>query len=216
MLFKDRQEAGQLLAEKLKPYADRPDVTVLALPRGGVPVAFEVAKALKAPLDVLVVRKLGVPNHAELAMGAIAPGGVRILNQQIVQEEHITDDAIARIAIQEERELERREYLYRQNRPFPQLRGQTVILIDDGLATGATMWAAVVAVRQQQPAHIIIGVPVASPETCQQLAAAVDEIICIHQPKSFYSVGLWYEDFPQTSDRQVQDLLHQIEPVIVH
>ncbi|MEH2150070.1 phosphoribosyltransferase [Nostoc sp.] len=207
MLFKDRRFAGQVLAKELTAYANRPDVVVLGLPRGGVPVGFEVAKALNAPLDVLVVRKLGVPDQEELAMGAIASGGVRIVNKYIISLVKISDEVIAKVAVQEERELERRERLYRGNRPFPDLQGRIVILVDDGLATGATMWAAVVAVRKQQPAQIVIAIPVAAPETCQELEVEVDEIVCVSTPSPFHSVGLWYEDFPQTTDEEVCDLL---------
>ncbi|MBD2413659.1 phosphoribosyl transferase [Nostoc calcicola FACHB-389] len=207
MLFKDRRFAGQVLARELAAYSNRSDVVVLGLPRGGVPVAFEVAKALNAPLDVLVVRKLGVPDREELAMGAIASGGVRILNKHIINLVNISDEVIARVAVQEERELKRREELYRGNYPFPDLRERTVILVDDGLATGATMWAAIVAVRKQQPAAIIIAVPVAARETYQQLEPEVDQIACVSTPSPFYSVGLWYENFPQTTDEEVQELL---------
>ncbi|MBD2515414.1 phosphoribosyltransferase [Nostoc sp. FACHB-973] len=207
MLFKDRRFAGQVLARELAAYGNRSDVVVLGLPRGGVPVAFEVAKALNAPLDVLVVRKLGVPDQEELAMGAIASGGVRILNQHIINLVNISDEVIARVAVQEERELGRREQVYRDNYPFPDLRGRTVILVDDGLATGATMWAAIVAVRKQQPAAIIIAVPVAARETYQQLEPEVDQIACVSTPSPFYSVGLWYENFPQTTDEEVRELL---------
>ncbi|MBX9253777.1 phosphoribosyltransferase [Desmonostoc muscorum CCALA 125] len=207
MLFKDRRFAGQVLARELAAYGNRSDVVVLGLPRGGVPVAFEVAKALNAPLDVLVVRKLGVPDQEELAMGAIASGGVRILNQDIINLVNISDEVIARVAVQEERELGRREQVYRDNYPFPDLRGRTVILVDDGLATGATMWAAIVAVRKQQPAAIIIAVPVAARETYQQLEPEVDQIACVSTPSPFYSVGLWYENFPQTTDEEVRELL---------
>ncbi|WP_414515752.1 phosphoribosyltransferase [Nostoc sp. PCC 9305] len=207
MLFKDRRFAGQVLAKELSAYANDPNVLVLGLPRGGVPVAFEVAKTLNAPLDVLVVRKLGVPDQEELAMGAIASGGVRIVNKYIISLEKIPDEVIARVALQEERELERRERLYRGNRPLTDLQGHTVILVDDGLATGATMWAAVVTVRKQQPAQIVIAVPVAAPETCQELETEVDEIVCISKPRPFQSVGLWYESFPQTTDEEVRDLL---------
>ncbi|MEH1803809.1 phosphoribosyltransferase [Nostoc sp.] len=207
MLFKDRRFAGQVLAKELTAYANDPDVLVLGLPRGGIPVAFEVAKTLNAPLDVLVVRKLGVPDQEELAMGAIASGGVRIVNKYIISLEKIPDEVIARVAAQEERELERRERLYRGNRPLRNLQGRTVILVDDGLATGATMWAAVVTVRKQQPAQIVIAVPVAAPETCQELETEVDETVCISTPSPFQSVGLWYESFPQTTDEEVRDLL---------
>ncbi|WP_445630494.1 phosphoribosyltransferase [Nostoc sp. DSM 114167] len=207
MLFKNRRFAGQVLAKELTAYANNPNVLVLGLPRGGVPVAFEVAKTLNAPLDVLVVRKLGVPDREELAMGAIASGGVRIVNKYIINLVKISDEVIARVALQEERELERRERLYRQNRSLKDLKGRTVILVDDGLATGATMWAAVVTVRKQQPAQIVIAVPVAAPETCQELETEVDEIVCISRPNPFQSVGLWYESFPQTTDEEVCDLL---------
>ncbi|WP_193197409.1 phosphoribosyltransferase [Nostoc sp. MG11] len=207
MLFKDRRLAGQVLAGELTAYINRSDVLVLALPRGGVPVAFEVAKALNAPLDVLVVRKLGVPDHEELAMGAIASGGVRILNEHIVKEVKISDETIARIAVQEQRELERRERLYRGDKPDADLSGRIVILVDDGLATGATMWAAIVAVRKQQPAKIIVAVPVAALETCEALEAEVDEMVYVATPSPFYSVSLWYENFPQTTDEEVRDLL---------
>ncbi|WP_414546245.1 MULTISPECIES: phosphoribosyltransferase [Nostocaceae] len=211
MLFKNRTTAGQTLARELADYANRSDVIVLGLPRGGVPVAFEVAKALKAPLDVVVVRKLGVPEQEELAMGAIASGGVRIINEHIVNQMNISDDMIARVAVQEERELERRELLYRGDRPFSDLRERTVILVDDGLATGATMWAAVASVRRQHPAQIVIAVPVATTETCQELATAVDKIVCAATPSPFYSVGMWYTDFPQTTDDQVRHLLAKSE-----
>ncbi|WP_375510645.1 phosphoribosyltransferase [uncultured Nostoc sp.] len=210
MRFKDRRFAGQVLAKELAAYTNRPDVLVLGLPRGGVPVAFEVAKALNAPIEVLVVRKLGVPEQQELAMGAIASGGVRILNEYIISQVKISDEVIARVAVQEERELERRERLYRPDRPFPNLQGRTVILVDDGLATGATMWAAVVAVRKQQPAQILIAVPVAAPETCQELEAEVDKIVCVSTPSPFQSVGLWYENFPQTTDEEVCGLLAKV------
>jgi putative phosphoribosyl transferase len=207
MLFKNRTIAGQILAGELADYANHSGVIILALPRGGVPVAFEVAKALNAPLDVLVVRKLGVPEQEELAMGAIASGGVRIINEHIINLVNISEDTIARVAAQEERELERRERLYRGDRPDLDLEGRIVILVDDGLATGATMWAAVASVRRQHPAKIVIGVPVAASATCHELQVAVDEIVCPATPDPFYSVGLWYEDFPQTTDDQVRDLL---------
>ncbi|MBE9034317.1 phosphoribosyltransferase [aff. Roholtiella sp. LEGE 12411] len=207
MLFQDRRLAGEFLAGELAAYANRPDVVVLGLPRGGVPVAFEVCQALNAPLDVLVVRKLGVPEQEELAMGAIASGGVQILNEYIVNEVKISDEVIARIAVQEQRELERRERLYRGDKPDVNLWGRTVILVDDGLATGATMWAAIVAVRKQQPAKIVVAVPVAALETCQVLEAEVDEMVYIATPSPFYSVSLWYDNFPQTTDEEVRNLL---------
>lgn len=209
MLFQNRTTAGQVLAEKLAAYINRPDVVVLGLPRGGVPVAFEVAKALHAPLDVFLVRKLGVPGQEELAMGAIASGGVRVLNYDIVETLHLSEAVIERVTARQQQELERRERLYRQNRPFPQLRDRTVILVDDGLATGATMRAAVEAVKLHQPAAIVVAVPVASPETNRDLATQVNEIVCVETPAPFYSVGSWYDLFPQTTDTQVRELLQQ-------
>jgi predicted phosphoribosyltransferase len=205
--FRDRREAGRLLAAKLAAYANRPDVIVLALPRGGVPVAYEVAQALSAPLDVFLVRKLGVPGYEELAMGAIASGGVRVLNDQLVGGLRIPDYIVDEVARWEQQELARRERLYRGDRPPPDVRGRTVILVDDGLATGATMLAAVKALRQMQPARIVVAVPTASPETCEQLRAEVDDIICAITPEPFHAVGLWYEDFSQTTDEEVRDLL---------
>jgi putative phosphoribosyl transferase len=205
--FRDRREAGRLLAAQLGPYANRPDVLVLALPRGGVPVAAEVARALGAPLDVFVVRKLGVPGHEEFALGAIATGGVRVLNEDAVRALHIPDRVIEAIAAKEQQELTRRERVYRGDRPPLDVRGRTVILVDDGLATGATMHAAIRALRQQQPARIVVAVPTASPETCDELKAEVDDVICATTPDPFYAVGLWYEDFSQTSDEEVRELL---------
>src|SRR6266478_3871520 len=205
--FRDRREAGRLLATKLAAYANRPDVIVLALPRGGVPVAYEVARALNAPLDIFLVRKLGVPGYEELAMGAIATGGVRVLNDQLVGGLRIPDYIVDEVAASEQQELARRERLYRGDRPTPDVRGRTVILVDDGLATGATMLAAVKALRQQQPARIVVAVPTASPETCEQLRAEVDDVICAITPEPFHAVGLWYEDFSQTTDEEVRDLL---------
>jgi putative phosphoribosyl transferase len=205
--FSNRSEAGRLLATKLTSYADRPDVLVLALPRGGVPVAYEVARALNAPLDVFLVRKLGVPGYEELAMGAIATGGVRVLNDQLVDGLRIPDYIVDEIAGWEQRELIRRERLYRGDRPPPDVRGRTVILVDDGLATGATMLAAVKALRQMQPARIVVAVPTASPETCDLLRAEADDVICAITPEPFHAVGLWYEDFSQTTDEEVRELL---------
>jgi predicted phosphoribosyltransferase len=207
--FRDRGEAGRLLAGKLTGYANRPDVLVLALPRGGVPVAYEVARALRAPLDVFVVRKLGVPGHEELAMGALAPDGVRILNQEVVKALDIPESIIDEVAAQELEELKRRERLYRGSRPPPDLRGRTVILVDDGLATGATMRAAIRALRQQQPARIVVAVPTASPDTCEALGGEADEVICAMTPRPFLSVGHWYDDFTQTTDEEVRRLLAQ-------
>jgi len=207
MRFRDRAEAGRLLAAKLRAYANRSDVAVLALPRGGVPVAFEVAEALEAPLDIFLVRKLGVPGHEELAMGAIATGGVRVLNEEVIRYLGIPDEAVDAVAAKEQRELERRERLYRDGRPMIDVRGRTVILIDDGLATGSTMRAAAVALRQQQPARIVVAVPVAAESTCKAFRAEVDEVVCAMTPEPFYAVGLWYEDFSQTTDEEVRDLL---------
>lgn len=205
--FRDRHEAGRLLAASLAAYANRPDVLVLALPRGGVPVAYEVACALDAPLDVFVVRKLGVPGHEELAMGAVASGGVRVLNDQVVRALRIPDYVIDAVAAREQLELDRRERLYRGGRPPPDVRGKTVILVDDGLATGATMHAAITALRQLQPARIVVAVPTAAPDTCKALQAEVEEVICAITPEPFYAVGVWYEDFSQTTDDEVRDLL---------
>jgi putative phosphoribosyl transferase len=208
MLFKDRTAAGQVLAKELAAYANRSDVLILALPRGGVPVAFEVAKALNAPLDVFLVRKLGVPGQEELAMGAIASGGVCVLNDEVVAGLGLSETIIDKVAQKEQQELERRERLYRDDRPAPDLHGRTVILVDDGLATGATMRAAVRALQQQQPDQIVVGVPVSSPETCQEFQTEVDDIVCAMTPRPFHSVGLWYDDFEQTTDDEVRDLLH--------
>ena len=201
--FRNRTDAGRQLAGKLAPYADRPDVVVLALPRGGVPVASEVARALGAPLDVFVVRKLGVPGHEELAMGAVATGGLRVLNDEIVHGLDIPEREIAAVADRELHELSRRERLYRGDHPPPDVGGRTVILVDDGLATGATMRAAVQALRQQQPARIVVAVPTASPDTCEALKAAADDVVCAMTPEPFFAVGHWYDDFTQTTDDEV-------------
>jgi predicted phosphoribosyltransferase len=206
-LFPDRTEAGRLLAARLEKYAGKPDVIVLALPRGGVPVAYEVARALHAPLDVFVVRKLGIPGHEELAMGAVATGGVRVLNDQAVRGLSIPNYVIDAVADWELRELERRERVYRGDRPPPEVRGKTVILVDDGLATGSTMLAAVRAMRQHGPARIVVAAPVASPDTCELLKGSVDEVVCAATPEPFYAVGLWYRDFSQTTDEEVRELL---------
>jgi predicted phosphoribosyltransferase len=209
MRYRDRFEAGRALAEHLHRYANRPDVLVLALPRGGVPVGFEVARALNAPLDVFLVRKLGVPGHEELAMGAIATGGVRVLNDEVVQVLRIPEEVIDEVAAEEQRELERREREYRGDRPPPDVRGRVVILVDDGLATGSTMRAAVAALRQQGPARIVVAVPVGAAETCAELHEEADEAVCAQAPEPFYAVGLWYEDFTQTTDEEVHDLLQR-------
>jgi putative phosphoribosyl transferase len=196
----DRREVGQLLAQKLAAYAHRPDVVVLALPRGGVPVAYEVVRALGAPLDVFLVRKLGMPGHEELAMGAVATGGVRVLNDPIVRALAIPPNVIEAVAAWQGQQLARRERLYRGDRPPPDVRGRTVILVDDGLATGATMRAALAALRQQGPARVVVALPTAAPETCDELRAEADEVVCATTPEPFYLVGLWYEDSSQTSD----------------
>lgn len=206
-LFQDRREGGRVLASRLAWYAGQPDVLVLGLPRGGVPVAFEVARALAAPLDVLPVRKLGVPGHEELAMGAIASGGIRVLNQDVVDGLHIPESAIDRVAAEQQRELERRERLYRGDRPAPELRGKTVIVVDDGLATGSTMRAAVAALRQRGPARIVVAVPTAPEPSCAAFAVEADECVCADLPEWFQAVGQSYEDFDQTSDAEVQSLL---------
>jgi predicted phosphoribosyltransferase len=205
--FRNRSEAGRFLADRLRGYAGRDDVVVLALPRGGVPVGYEVAKALGAPLDVFVVRKVGVPGHEELAMGAIASGGMLLLDQDLVNRLGIAPDEIRRTVERELRELERREAAYRDGRSFPQLEGKTVILVDDGLATGSTMRAAALAVRNANPARIVAAVPVAAAETCDQFRDVVDEIVCGLTPRPFLAVGQWYEDFSQTSDEEVRGLL---------
>lgn len=207
--YRDRAEAGWYLAKKLADYAGRPDVLVLALPRGGVPVAYEVARALGAPLDVFLVRKLGVPGHEELAMGAIASGGLVLLNEEMVRALGIGPSLINEVISTQRAELERRDRQYRGDRPPPDVRGKTVILIDDGLATGASMRAAVAALRQQHPARIVVAVPIAAPSTCAELGEEVDEIICARTPEPFRAVGLWYEDFNQTTDEEVRDLLRQ-------
>ncbi len=212
MRFQDRKDAGQKLAQKLSQYADDPNVVILALPRGGVPVAYEIARALHLPLDVFLVRKLGAPGDAELAMGAIASGGVRVLNDEVVNYLHISEDAINEVTRHEQRELERRERLYRGNRPLHQLRGKTVILVDDGLATGATMKDAVAALRNTRPARVIVAAPVAARTTCEAFASMADDIACICDriPDPFYAVGLWYDDFRQTTDAEVRNYLDRI------
>lgn len=205
--FRDRMEGGRLLAQRLTQYANREDAIVLALPRGGVPVGFEVARALHAPLDVFVVRKLGVPGHEELAMGAIASGGVLVLEPEVVEQLAIPSYVISEVAAREQRELLRREREYRDDRPEPDLRGRTAILVDDGLATGSTMRAAVKALRKRQPAKIVVAVPVAAPSSCAELAPEVDEIVCARAPEDFRAVGEWYEEFGQTTDEEVRELL---------
>jgi predicted phosphoribosyltransferase len=217
MQFRDRREAGRFLARKLTAYAGRPDVLVLALPRGGVPVAFEVARALHAPLDVFLVRKLGMPGHEELAMGAIASGDVWVLNDDVVRTFRIPEDVVEAVAAREWRELERRERTYRGDRPAPDVRGRTIILIDDGLATGSTMRAAVAALRRQGPARIVVAVPVGAADTCAAFREEADEAICAQMPEPFRAVGLWYRDFSPTTDEEVHDLLAEAaKPAPVH
>jgi predicted phosphoribosyltransferase len=209
MIYRDRRDAGRALAAKLAGYAGRPDLLVLALPRGGVPVGYEVARALGAPLDVFLVRKLGVPGHEELAMGAIATGGVRVLNEDVVQALDLSDEVIEAAARDQQRELERRERLYRGGRPLPDVSGRIVFLVDDGLATGTTMRAAVAALRQLEPAHIVVAVPVASPDVCREFREEVADTVCARTPEPFYAVGLWYADFTQTTDDEVRELLER-------
>jgi putative phosphoribosyl transferase len=206
--YKDRTDAGRQLAERLEAYRDRKDVLVLGLPRGGVPVAYEVAKALNVPLDVYLVRKLGAPGQEELAMGAIATGGVMLLNHDVIRELGITDEMTRAISMREWQELARREGLYRGARPLPEVVGKTVILVDDGLATGFTMRAAIAALKKQGPAHIVVAVPVAAAQTVEELATEVDEVVCLYTPNLFYAVGLWYGDFRPVTDEQVHALLH--------
>lgn len=207
--FHDRTQAGRLLAAQLTAYANRDDVLVLGLPRGGVPVAYEVARALDAPLDVYVVRKLGAPGQEELALGAIASGGVRVLNQDVVRALRIDEASIDAIAAREQVELERREKLYRGDRQLPAVAQRTVILVDDGLATGATMRAAVQSLRQLGPRRLVVAVPTGAPETCADLEREVDELLCLITPEPFYGVGLWYDHFTQTPDAEVTRLLRE-------
>ncbi|WP_341915656.1 phosphoribosyltransferase [Polaromonas sp. YR568] len=203
--YEDRREAGRVLADALAHYRGRPHLLVLALPRGGVPVAYEVARALKAPLDVFVVRKLGFPGHEEYAMGAIASGGVRVMNPMPGM--HVTPEEVAAAVAREQPELQRRERLYRGQGPAPELRGRTVIVVDDGLATGATMHAALLGIRQQQPARLVMAVPVGAADSCEALQGVADEVVCVATPEPFRAVGLWYRQFPQTSDDEVRALL---------
>jgi putative phosphoribosyl transferase len=209
--FFDRFEAGRFLAKKLTNYRERPDVLVLALPRGGVPVAYEIAKVLNVPLDVFLVRKLGVPGNEEVAMGAIASGGVRILNHDIARALRISEATIDAVEYEEQKELQRREGVYRRERPPLNLLGRTVILVDDGLATGATMHAAALALRQQRPSRIVVAVPVGSAETCSEFRSEVDEVVCGMTPDPFHAVGLYYENFAQLTDEEVGELLDRVK-----
>jgi putative phosphoribosyl transferase len=214
MRFPDRTEAGRLLAEQLKAYANRPEVLVLALPRGGVPVGFQVARTLNAPLDICLVRKLGVPGHKELAMGAIAPGGVMVLNEDVVRDLRISKESIERVAAEEQQELQRRNRAYRGDRPVPDIQNRTVILVDDGIATGSTVRAAIATLRQQQPQFLVVAVPVGPLSTCNHLKAEADELVCLRALEPFRAISLWYDDFSQTTDDEVRSLLAKQSLVI--
>lgn len=207
--FKDRRDAGKKLAQQLTTYAGWQNLLILALPRGGVPVAYEIALALNAPLDIFIVRKLGLPGREELAIGAIATGGVRVLNRDIIRMLSVPDEVINFVAKRELQELQRREKLYRGNRPSPDVRDRTIILIDDGLATGASMRAAIAGLRAQQPARIIVAVPAAAQDVCETFRSEVDEVVCAITPEPFYGVGRWYENFSQTTDEEVRILLEE-------
>jgi putative phosphoribosyl transferase len=208
--FRDRTDAGQQLATKLLAYANRADVIAVALPRGGVPVAAEVTQALNIPLEICLVRKLGTPSHKELAMGAIASGGVRMLNYDILNKLNIPGDTVDEVAAHELRELQRRNHVYRGDRPPLDVSDQIILLIDDGIATGSTMRAAIAILKAQHPARIVIAVPVAPPETCQAMLKEVDEVVCVFQPDPLYSIGLWYENFAQITDPEVCHLLQSL------
>lgn len=208
-IFRNRIDAGKELAELLKRFSQRPNLLVLGLPRGGVPVAFEIARILRAPMDIFIVRKLGVPGQEELAMGAIATGGTRVLNRGVIIDLGIPENELEEVTRREEQELQRREHSYRDDRPLPRIQGKTIILVDDGLATGASMYAAILAIKQQKPQAIIVAVPVAAPDTCDSFAKIVDEIICAATPEPFHGVGAWYEDFSQVSDEQVHEYLQE-------
>jgi predicted phosphoribosyltransferase len=214
--FRNRTDAGQMLATTLREYANRDDVVVLALPRGGVPVGFEVAKALHAPLDVFVVRKLGLPGQEELAMGAIASGGARVLNRELIRALRIPEEVLDQVTREEQRELERREREYRDGRPPIDVRGKTVILVDDGLATGSSMRAGVLALKQKEPAQVVVAVPVAPADSCQELQSVADRVVCGVTPQPFLGVGQWYEDFSQTSDVEVRELLRRARDLPSH
>lgn len=207
--FLNRKDAGQQLAHILKPYANRDDVMVLALPRGGVPIGYEIAKVLKAPLDICLVRKLGVPGQEELALGAIAPRGTRVLNQEVISNQGISRETIDKVTADELKELQRRDRTYRGDKPYPNLHNKIVILVDDGIATGATMQAAIAILQKQEPAQIIVAVPIAAPQAYQVLKPVVDQVVCLLMPEVLYSIGLWYEDFMQTTDEDVCTLLQQ-------
>lgn len=207
--FANRVEAGQLLAKQLLEYANRPDVLVLALPRGGVPIGYEIAQALHVPLDVCLVRKLGVPSQPELAMGAIAPGGVMVLNHEVLKMLPVSREDLLRVATQEKQELERRSQAYRGDRPLPPIHDRTIILVDDGIATSSTIRAAITLLQRQQPKRIIVAVPVAQAATCEALEKLVEKVVCLSTPDPLQSIGMWYVDFSQTTDAEVCDLLQQ-------
>jgi putative phosphoribosyl transferase len=207
--FRNRTEAGQLLAQNLIEYANRSDVLVLGLPRGGVPVAYEIAQALKVPLDICLVRKLGVPGQEELAMGAIAPDGVMVLNNEILQSLNISRETILEVAAAEKLELERRDFVYRRDRPLPEVQGRTVLLVDDGIATSSTLRAAIETLKHRQPESIVVAVPIAPPSICDALKTIVDKVVCLVTPESLQSIGMWYRDFSQTTDEEVCRLLEQ-------
>jgi putative phosphoribosyl transferase len=209
--FPNRTAAGKQLADRLQLYADRPDVLVLGLPRGGLPVAYEVATALHAPLDICLVRKLGVPGHKELAMGAIASGGVRVMNNDVIAGLRISQQDIEKVATRELQELHRRDRAYRGDRPQPDIADRTVILVDDGIATGSTMRSAIATLKPQHPAALIVAIPVAAPEAYNELKTEADEVVCLMTPKPFYAIGLWYKNFSQTTDEEVRKLLAQSE-----
>jgi putative phosphoribosyl transferase len=209
-IFKDRVEAGQILAKALSKYKNQ-KALVLGLPRGGVPVAFEVAKALRAPLDVYVVRKLGVPGQEELAMGAIATGDVRVLNDEVIEDLRISEEELETETRKEKEELTRRESLYRGWRPPLDVTNRTVLLIDDGIATGSTIKAAIAALKKQQAGRIVVGVPVAPPSSIEELMTEVDEVVCVSAPELFIAISMWYDEFPQTSDQEVRELLEKAE-----
>ena len=215
--FLDRSDAGRQLARALAPrYAGRADLVVLGLPRGGVPVAYEIATALDAPLDVFIVRKLGLPGHEEFGIGAIASGGLRVVDENALRTYGVDPAMLERIVERERQELERRERLYRDDRPLPDLRGRVAVLVDDGLATGSTMRAAVAALHVEAPREIVIAVPVGARETCEAMATEVDDLVCLWTPEPFYAVGLWYDDFDQTLDAEVHDLLERAAGRVAH
>ncbi len=207
--IKDRMTAGRALAKAMANYHDRRDLLVLALPRGGVPVAFELAEALNAPLDLMLVRKLGSPGQRELAMGAIASGGVRVLNEELVSYLHVSEETLEEVAASEQKELERREQAYRGDRPWPKIAGKCVILVDDGVATGATMRVAIKALRKQNPGELVVAVPVAPPDTVHVLRKEADDVVCLATPEPFAAIGLWYVNFSQVSDEEVTELLRR-------